>query len=102
MFNLFLYNVCSGISVYIFLGKLIELLEVLASHSISSVELKMFLHLLMPNKEGQLPTHAHVLQKTLLNMTLKDTRNLPLNIIDLTTMESVSYQSVTSCDLVSS
>ena len=89
-------------NINLFLGKLIELLEVLASHSISSVELKMFLRLLTPNKEGQLPTHSLVLQKTLLNMTMKDTRNLPLNTIDLTAMESVSYESVTSCDLIGS
>ena len=73
----------------------------LTNHLISSVGLKMFLHLLTPNKEGQLPTCTHVLHKTLLNMTLKDTRNLPLNIIDLIIMELVSYKSMTSCDLMS-
>ena len=45
-------------SVHIFLRKLNELLKILASHSINSAELKMFLHLLTPNKEFQLPTHT--------------------------------------------
>ena len=61
----------------------------------------MFLHLLTPDKEGQLPACARVLHKTLMNMTLKDIRNLPLNIIDLTIMKLVGYKSMTSCDLMS-
>ena len=76
----------------IFPVKLVELLEVLASHSISSVELKTFLRLLSPDKDQQLPGYAHMMQRTLLNMALKDTRNLPLHSIDLTATESVSHR----------
>ena len=86
----YLYNVYYSIFT-VYLAKLVELLEVLASHSISSVELKTFLHLLSPDKDQQLPGYAHMMQRMLLNVALKDTRNLPLHSIDLTATESVSH-----------
>ena len=76
---------------YSFLAKLIELLEVLVGHSISSVELKSFLRLLAPNKNQQLPGYAHMMQRTLVNVAVKDTHNLPLHSIDLNAAESVSH-----------
>ena len=77
--------------LYSFLAKLIELLEVLVGHSISSVELKSFLRLLAPNKDQQLPGYAHMMQRTLVNVAVKDTHNLPLHSIDLNAAESVSH-----------
>ena len=71
-------------------AKLIELIEVLVSHSISSVEMKSFLRLLGPNSEGHLPTYSHVLQELLLKMALKNTRVFPLHYVDLTATDSVS------------
>lgn len=70
--------------------KLIELIEVLVSHSISSVEMKSFLRLLGPNNEGQLPAYSHTLQELLLKMAIKSTRVFPLHYIDLSASESVS------------
>jgi len=71
-------------------AKLIKLIEILVSHSISSVEMKSFLRLLGPNCDGHLPTYSHKLQELLLKMALKDTRIFPLHYIDLTALNSVS------------